>query len=122
MPMKRTDRLGDTSPGTPGWMEEVDKAIAEYKPDSWKGYTIGDPLSPSSKGTAWRLDDEKLVYPFYEKALKAGINTICIHKGLMPRDYEKAFAGTWEHATVNDLGKAAKDWPKMNFVASWHTN
>jgi predicted TIM-barrel fold metal-dependent hydrolase len=34
----------------------------------------------------------------------------------MPRDYEKAFAGTWEHATVNDLGKAAKDWPKMNFV------
>ena len=56
------------TPGQAGWMDEVDKAIAEYKPDSWKGYTIGDPLSPSAKGTAWRLDDEKLVYPFYEKA------------------------------------------------------
>jgi hypothetical protein len=56
------------------------------------------------------------MYPFYEKAVKSGINTICIHKGLMPRDYEKAFAGTWETATVNDLGKAAKDWPGMNFV------
>ena len=50
------------------------------------------------------------MYPFYEKAQKSGINTICIHKGLMPRDYEKAFAGTWESATVNDLGQAAKDW------------
>ena len=56
------------------------------------------------------------MYPFYEKAIKSGINTICIHKGLMPRDYEKAFAGTWESATVKDLGKAAKDWPGMNFV------
>ena len=35
------------TPGQAGWMEEVDRAIAEYKPDSWKGYTIGDPLSPS---------------------------------------------------------------------------
>ncbi|WP_288371447.1 prolipoprotein diacylglyceryl transferase family protein, partial [uncultured Marinobacter sp.] len=46
-------------------------------------YTIGDPLSAGTK-YPWRLDDEKLVYPFYEKVLKAGINTICIHKGLMP--------------------------------------
>jgi hypothetical protein len=26
-------------------MDEVDKAIEAYKPDSWKGYTIGDPLA-----------------------------------------------------------------------------
>jgi len=102
------------TPKYPNWMDEVDRAIEELKPVSWKSYTIGDPFGPSKY--AWRLDDEKLMYPFYEKAIKAGINTICIHKGLMPRDYEKAFAGTWEHATVNDLGKAAKDWPKMNFV------
>jgi predicted TIM-barrel fold metal-dependent hydrolase len=92
----------------------VDKAIAVYKPDSWKSYTIGDPLAPSK--FPWRLDDEQVMYPFYEKALKAGINTICIHKGLLPPDYEKSFAGVWEYATVNDLGKAAKDWPQMNFV------
>jgi predicted TIM-barrel fold metal-dependent hydrolase len=102
------------TPKYPNWMDEVDRAIAELKPVSWKSYTIGDPFGPSKY--AWRLDDEKLMYPFYEKALKSGINTICIHKGLMPRDYEKAFAGTWENATVADVGKAAKDWPKMNFV------
>ncbi len=102
------------TPKYPDWMNEVDRAIETLKPVSWKSYTIGDPFGPSKY--AWRLDDEKLMYPFYEKALEAGIDTICIHKGLMPRDYEKAFAGTWEHATAWDIEKAAKDWPKMNFV------
>lgn len=108
--------LGHTviTPKYPDWMDEVDRAIEVLKPVSWKSYTIGDPFGPSKY--AWRLDDEELMYPFYEKAINSGINTICIHKGLMPRDYEKAFAGTWESATVNDLGKAAKDWPDMNFV------
>ncbi|MBI2467377.1 MAG: amidohydrolase family protein [Candidatus Rokubacteria bacterium] len=98
------------------WMEEVDRAIAQLKPDSWKGYTVGDPLSPSKLGTYWRLDDEKLVYPFYEKIVKAGITTVCIHKGLLPADHEKSWAGVWEYNTVWDLGKAAKDWPQINFV------
>ena len=102
------------TPKYPNWMDEVDRAIEQIKPVSWKSYTIGDPFGPSKY--AWRLDDEKLMYPFYEKAIKAGINTICVHKGLMPRDYEKAFAGTWQNATVDDLGRAAKDWPEMNFV------
>ena len=104
------------TPGTPNWMEQVDLSISDYKPDSWKGYTIGDPLSPSSKGTAWRLDDEKLCYPWYEKAVKSGIKNICIHKGLLPRDYEQSWPGVWKHATVDDVGKAAKDWPQLNFI------
>src|SRR5919109_1443049 len=80
------------------------------------GYTIGDPLCPSKLGSYWRLDDEKLVYPFYEKITKAGINTVCIHKGLLPQDYEKSWPNVWQYATVADLGKAAKDWPQVNFV------
>jgi predicted TIM-barrel fold metal-dependent hydrolase len=102
------------TPKQPGWMDAVDKAIEVHKPDSWKGYTIGDPLNPSK--FPWRLDDEALMYPFYDKAVKAGITTICIHKGLLPPDYEKSYAGVWEYATAADIGKAAKDWPQMNFV------
>ena len=30
------------TPGTPGWMDEVDERIATLKPDSFKGYTVGD--------------------------------------------------------------------------------
>jgi predicted TIM-barrel fold metal-dependent hydrolase len=104
------------TPKKAGWMAEVDRAIATLKPDSWKGYTIGDPLFPSKQQSYWRLDDEKLMYPFYEKVTKTGITTICVHKGLLPADYEKSWPGVWEYATVNDLGKAARDWPQINFV------
>jgi hypothetical protein len=102
------------TPKQPGWMDEVDMAISTYKPDSWKGYTIGDPLAPSK--FPWRLDDEALMYPFYEKAVKAGITTVCVHKGLLPPDYEKSFADVCKFATADDVGKAAKDWPQINFV------
>jgi uncharacterized protein len=104
------------TPKKDGWMDQVDRAISTLKPDSWKGYTIGDPLFPSKLESYWWLDDEKLVYPFYEKAVKSGINTICIHKGLLPADYETSWPKVWEYATVRDLGKAAKDWPKLNFM------
>src|SRR5256712_10955620 len=74
------------------------------------------PLFPSKLGSYWWLDDDKLMYPFYEKAVKSGITTVCIHKGLLPADYETSWPGVWEYATVKDVGKAAKDWPKINFV------
>ena len=110
--------LGHTvfTPKRTGWMDEVDRAIGVLKPDSWKGYTIGDPLFPSKLGSYWRLDDQKLMYPFYEKIVKAGITTVCIHKGLLPLDYEKSWPGVWEYNTVWDVGQAAKDWPQVNFV------
>jgi uncharacterized protein len=103
-------------PMTPGYLDEVDRAIETLKPDSWKGYTIGDPIFLTKKGSNWRLDDEKLVYPFYEKAVKAGVRTVCIHKGLLPADYEQSWPSIWQHATVWDLGKAARDWPQITFV------
>jgi uncharacterized protein len=105
------------TPLQPGWLEEVDRCIEEVKPNSWKGYTIGDPLNVKTTKYPWRLDDEKTVYPFYEKAVKAGITTVCIHKGLLPADYATAIpGGKWKYADVDDLPKAAKDWPQINFV------
>src|SRR5919109_4663359 len=103
------------TPGQDGWMDAVDVALDKLHPDSWKTYTIGDPLSAKTK-YPFRLDDEKLVYPFYEKAVKSGIRIICVHKGLMPADYEKSWANVWQYNTAWDIGKAAKDWPQLNFV------
>ena len=107
---------GIIQPKSEGWLDDVDYCIEELKVDSWKGYTIGDPLFQTKRQSQWRLDDEERVYPFYEKILNAGITTVCIHKGLMPADYEESWPGLWEHATVSDLGKAAKDWPGIDFV------
>lgn len=104
------------TPGQGDWMGEVDKALENgAHMAGWKSYTIGDPLSPKTEHP-YRLDDEELMYPFYEKALKAGKRNIAIHKGLMPADYKTSWAGKWEYNTVWDVAKAAKDWPEMNFI------
>jgi predicted TIM-barrel fold metal-dependent hydrolase len=105
------------TPGQPGWMDEIERCISDVKPSSWKGYTIGDPLSPQTTKFPYRLDDEVLMYPFYDRVLKAGITTVCVHKGLLPKDYEKSIpGGAWAYATVDDVPRAAKDWPSLNFV------
>ena len=101
-------------PGKDGWLDEVDRVIEKDHPDSWKGYTVGDPLAPSK--FPYRLDDEKLMYPFYERTQKAGIRNVCIHKGLLPSDYKESFRDVWQHAMVDDVPKAAKDWPDLNFI------
>ena len=103
-------------PGTPGWMESVDQAIAQLKPDAFKGYTVGDNTNKQLSKHPWRLDDEKLLYPFYEKLAKAGLVNVCVHKGLYPYSTTKSFPQLVEYADVRDVGKAAKDWPQLNFV------
>lgn len=102
------------TPGQPGWLEELDRAIAELKPDSWKGYTVGAPSTFSR--WPWRLDDEKLVYPAYERMVKAGIVNVCIHKGLIHPAVRGVPASRWRHGKVDDLGRAARDWPQLNFI------
>lgn len=104
------------TPGQPGWMDQVERAIEELKPDSFKGYTIGDNTNKQLAQWPWRMDDEKLMYPFYERLLKAGHNIVCVHKGLFPPAIEQRFPHLLPYARVDDVGKAAKDWPQINFV------
>jgi hypothetical protein len=94
----------------------VDRAIAELRPDSFKGYTVGDNTNKQLSKHPWRMDDEKLLYPFYERLLKAGLVNVCVHKGLYPPSTTTAFPNLFEYADVRDVGKAAKDWPQINFV------
>ena len=104
------------TPGQPGWLDEVDRAIAEDQPDSFKGYTIGDNTHKDLSRYPWRMDDAKLVYPFYEKAWKAGIRNICVHKGLFPPSVERQYPHLRDYCDVRDVGQAAKDWPMLNFI------
>ena len=103
------------TPKQSGWLDKVTEVLETGHVDSWKAYTIGDPLTSTTKHP-WRLDDEKLMYPFYEKVVKAGVTNLAIHKGLLPADYEKSWPNVWQHATAWDIAKAAKDWPQMNFI------
>ena len=113
---KRLFAHGIFTPGFPGWLEDIDRQVAELKPDSWKGYTVGDNTNKHLAKHPFRLDDEKLVYPAYEKFAKSGIRNVCIHKGLFPPSTAHRFPGLAAHADVSDVGKAAKDWPQLNFI------
>ena len=104
------------TPGYDGWLEQVDYALRELKPDSMKGYTIGDNTNKNLSKHPWRMDDEKLVYPAYERFLKAGVRNVCVHKGLFPPSVEKQFPHLLAHSDVRDVAKAAKDWPQLNFI------
>jgi predicted TIM-barrel fold metal-dependent hydrolase len=104
------------TPGQPGWLEQVDRALEVLRPDSFKGYTIGDNTNKQLSKYPWRMDDEKVVYPFYEKCLKAGLVNICVHKGLFSPSVEQRFPHLLAHSDVRDVGKAAKDWPQLNFI------
>jgi len=104
------------TPGQLGWVEEVDRAIEEDKPDSFKGYTIGDNTHKDLSRHPWRMDDERRLYPFYERLWKVGIRNVCVHKGLFPPSVEKQYPHLREYCDVRDVGRAAKDWPMLNFI------
>ena len=71
----------------------------------------------------WRHDDEEVAYPTFEliqknyerlKDRKPGFNNICVHKGLAPGPPDPL------RGHPGDLPKAARDWPKLNFI-SYHS-
>ncbi len=84
------------TPGWPGWLDKVDEEMEKLKPDSWKGYTVGDNTNKNLSKHPYRLDDEKIMYPFYERLVKwskdtSGLVNVCIHKGLFPPSVESSF-------------------------------
>jgi predicted TIM-barrel fold metal-dependent hydrolase len=103
------------TPGQPGWLEKVDAALA-LKPESMKGYTIGDNTHKDTSRYPWRMDDEKVTYLGYEKFVKAGIKNVCVHKGLFAPPLDGQFPNLRPFVDASDVGQAAKDWPQLNFI------
>ncbi len=103
------------TPGQPGWLDKLEAGLA-LKPESCKGYTIGDNTHKDISHYPWRMDDEKVTYKGYEKMAKAGIKNVCVHKGLFPPSVEKKYPNLRGFADVADVGQAAKDWPQLNFI------
>ena len=103
------------TPGAPGWLEALDAAL-ELRPDSVKGYTVGDNTHKDMSRHPWRMDDERTTYLGYERIVRAGVKNVCVHKGLWAPDLDAAFPNLAPYANVSDVAKAAKDWPQLNFI------
>jgi predicted TIM-barrel fold metal-dependent hydrolase len=103
------------TPGMPGWLDQLDAALA-LRPDSVKGYTVGDNTHKDQSRHPWRLDDEATTYRGYEKMVAAGVKNVCVHKGLWAPDLDARFPNLAPYADVRDVAKAARDWPQLNFI------
>ncbi len=102
------------TPGAPGWLDQLDAAIA-LRPDSVKGYTVGDNTHKETARYPWRMDSDD-TYRGYEKIAAAGIRNVCVHKGLWGRGLDQRFPNLAPHARVEDVAQAARDWPQLNFI------
>ncbi len=88
--------------------EQMEQEINVYKIDSWKWYCHTD---PGRSGNGFRLDDEKLTYPFYERSRKLGMKTFSVHKG-----YAAQSRTLGHFASPADVEKAALDNPDLTFI------
>ena len=86
-------------------LEEMERQVKKLKISAWKCYT-GAELGEK----AWRMDDEKVAYPFWEKTKKLGVKNVCVHKGLPLGLFNE------QACTPGDLEKAALDFPDLNFI------
>ena len=94
-------------------LEEMERQAKVLKVDSWKMY----PGSLAGELTPYGLDDEKITYPFWEKARKLGVKTACIHRGLPLGLFNE------DNCHPRDVEKAAKDFRDINFIiyhSAWH--
>lgn len=88
--------------------EQMEREVKVYKIDSWKWYCHTD---PGRSGNGFRLDDEKLTYPFYEQSKKLGLKVFSVHKG-----YASQSRTLGHLASPADVEKAAKDHPDLTFI------
>lgn len=89
--------------------EQMEREVKNYGIDSWKWYCHTD---PGRSGNGFRMDDEQMAYPFFEKSKELGLNVFSCHKGFSS---QSRTLGHFAHP--GDLEKAAKDHPDLTFIA-----
>jgi len=96
------------APDFPALFEQMEREVKTYGIDSWKWYCHTD---PGRSGSGFRLDDEKMTYPFYEKSRKLGLKVFSVHKGYAS---QSRTLGHFAHPA--DVEKAARDHPDLTFI------
>ncbi|MCG8435424.1 MAG: amidohydrolase [Gammaproteobacteria bacterium] len=95
---------GRVNPNQEGDMDDMDELAERWGVSAWKCYTQWGP-----DGVGFSLVDDTGV-AFIEKARKLGVKNIAIHKGI------PFGRRSYENSLCNDVGKAAKMFPDVNFL------
>jgi predicted TIM-barrel fold metal-dependent hydrolase len=116
-PVETQYEMADKYPGEvlfcggvdPNWqgvdaaLKEIDRQARDLGARSFKFYN-------GHLTNSWRCDDEKIAYPMYERAAENGVKVLQFHKGA-PFGKQNV-----EDLRPNDLQKAARDFPDLDFV------
>ncbi len=98
--------FGGISPHRPEAADRVDELVEKHKVSGIKLYPH-DVVEGELR--TYRLDDEKLLYPIFERVRKHGLRTVGVHKaivmGPVPIEPYQPF----------DVGAAARAFPDINF-------
>ena len=88
-------------------LDLMERQVKEYGAKAFKFYNVrynyGEPFP-------WRMDDPRVAYPVFEKALELGIHTIGVHKGVPLGPQPIEYTQTW------DMDGAAANFPDINFI------
>ena len=98
----------NNQPDFPALFDQMEREVKQYGIDSWKWYCHTD---PGRSGNGFRMDDEKMAYPFYEKSAELGLKVLSVHKGFAA---QSRTLGHFAHP--GDLEKAALDHPDFTFI------
>jgi uncharacterized protein len=96
------------APDQAALFEQMEREVKVYGIDSWKWYCHTD---PGRSGNGFKLDDEKMTYPFYEQSKKLGLKVFSVHKG-----YASQSRTLGHLANPADVEKAALDHPDLTFI------
>jgi len=99
---------GANTPDFSALFEQMEREVADYGIDSWKWYCHTD---PGRSGAGFRLDDESMTYPFYERSKKLGLKVFSVHKG-----YASQSRTLGHMAHPGDVERAALDHPDLSFI------
>ncbi|MBA2554098.1 MAG: amidohydrolase family protein [Geodermatophilaceae bacterium] len=88
-------------------LDEMERQVGEFNAKAFKFYNV---RYDYGKPFPWRMDDEQIAFPIFEKAQELGIDLIGVHKGvpLGPQPIEAT--QTW------DMDGCAAAFPDINFV------
>ena len=102
----RVALYGGLSPYRPDALDELDRMVEEDGVVAFKFYPL-DLVGGEVKGVP--LDDEKLMFPLYERMQKHGLSTVAMHKAI-------AFGPLGhEYFGMGDVSGAAEAFPDLNF-------
>ena len=90
-----------------GALDLMERQVKEFGAKAFKFYNVrydfGSPFP-------WRMDDQRVAFPVFEKAQDLGINLIGVHKGVPLGPQPVEATQTW------DMDGAAAAFPDINFV------